>query len=185
MPAKNQFLSFIVYTLKSEVGLNYADGCNMKNPDVKVYNTIPEGFSPRIEVAGIYVNVEDKILFLQLADHKDEKGLWGVPAGKLEACEEPLQAARRELFEETGITVGQEAFQTFGAIYIRKPELDYVYHLFGLRLNTIPLLSLSREHCSYIWVSKEEAHTLPLVNGAAHALNVYYTNVFTSSQYSI
>lgn len=147
------------------------------NSDIKVYDKMPERFSPKVEVAGIYVNVNGKILLLQLSDHKHEKGAWGVPAGKLEAHEKPLHAAKRELFEETGINIeSEDAFQSLGALYIRKPELDYVYHLFGIRLDAIPPLSLSAEHCSHAWVSKKEAEALPLMNGAKQALDVYYAD---------
>lgn len=136
---------------------------------------MPDDFAATIEVAAIYVNVRGKILLLQLADQKTEKGTWGVPAGKLEDREKPIQAAKRELFEETGIQIeSTDPFQPLGALYIRKPELDYVYHLFGIQLNTMPVLTLSGEHCAHIWVSRKEAETLPLMNGAKQALNTYY-----------
>jgi phosphatase NudJ len=147
------------------------------NENTKVYSEIPEGFSPQVEVAAIYVNLDGKILLLQLAAHKQESGCWGVPAGKLEMNEQPLHAAKRELFEETSIDCELEAFQTLGALYIRKPEIDYVYHLFGLHLDTLPSLSLSAEHCTHVWVSKEEARSLPLMNGAMLALDAYYHKI--------
>lgn len=144
----------------------------------KVYEHLPEGFSARVEIAAVYVNVDGRILFLEIAHHKEEKGAWGVPAGKLEANEEPLQAAQRELFEETGISVKLDAFHTLGQLYVRKPGLDYVYHLFSLNLDVIPSLSLSSEHSSYVWASREEAHTLPLMDGARDALDVYFQRCF-------
>lgn len=145
------------------------------NSNINVYYKKPEQFSPKVEVAAIYVNVNGKILLLQLANHKNEKGSWGVPAGKLEAHEEPLHAAKRELFEETGINIESDnAFQSLGALYIRKPELDYVYHLFGIRLDATPSLTLSDEHCLHVWVSRDEAEALPLMNGAKQALDAYY-----------
>jgi len=36
----------------------------------EVYNQIPNGFAPQVEVAAIYVNVDGKILFLQLANQQ-------------------------------------------------------------------------------------------------------------------
>ena len=144
----------------------------MKNTS-EVYEHVPEGFSPQVEIAAVYVNVDGRILLLQIADHKQEKGAWGVPAGKLEANEEPLHAAKRELFEETAIDVPLDKLRALGVLYVRKPSLDYVYHLFGLNLDAIPSLTLSSEHSSHIWVSREEAHALPLMDGAGRALDVY------------
>ena len=95
--------------------------------------------------------------------------------GKLEEHEMAIQAAQRELFEETGINIASESgFQSLGTLYIRKRTFDYVYHLFGIQLNNIPSLILSSEHCSYAWVSKEEAYALPLMKGAKQALDTYY-----------
>lgn len=148
---------------------------NSMNSTINVYSKMPEQFSPKVEVAAIYVNINNKILFLQLANHKNEKGSWGVPAGKLEANETPLHAAKRELFEETGISIkSDDAFQSLGTLFMSKPELDYVYHFFGICLEAVPSLSLSDEHCSHAWISREEAETLPLMKGAKEALGAYY-----------
>lgn len=140
----------------------------------KVYKEIPEEFSPKVEVAAIYVAVEGKLLLLQLSDDKSERGAWGVPAGKIEIGEQPLHGAKRELFEETSINISENSFTPLGTLYIRKPEIDYAYHLFGIDLNRLPDVHLSSEHCAYRWVSKEEAENLPLMKGAKPALEAYY-----------
>ncbi len=36
---------------------------------------------------------------------KKDQGAWSIPKGKIEAGEEPLAAAQREFFEETGCTI--------------------------------------------------------------------------------
>lgn len=143
---------------------------------MKVYKTKPEGFSYQVEVSAIYVNARGKILFLQLSDHEEETGLWVVPGGKLENRETPLEAAQRELYEETGISAEGEALELFDVLYVSKPEVNYVLHCFRLNLETIPSLSLSSEHCSYAWAAREEAEALPLLNGGKEALNAYYEN---------
>lgn len=144
------------------------------NTEIKVHNEKPEGFLPKVEVAASYVNLNGKLLLLELASHKQEAGLWGVPAGKLESDEIPVKGAKRELFEETGIDISLDDFHSLGALYISKPDFDYTYHIFSVNLNTEYPVSLSAEHTSYKWVLPTEAKSLPLMNGANQALDAYY-----------
>lgn len=141
-----------------------------------VYDSVPERFTPAAEVAAIYVNADNQILLLQLGKSKAESGFWGVPAGKLEAGESPIEAARRELFEETGIAISSEKLLPMGKLFFRKPQLDYTYHLFGLNLQDKPDVCLSSEHISYKWTSKDELENLPLMAGAVPALKTYFAN---------
>ena len=144
---------------------------------IQVYEEKPDCFAPHVEVAAAYISSKGRILLLQNSPHKSEAGAWGVPAGKLEEGETPLQAVKRELFEETGINLSEEAFFSCGTLYISKPEVNYVYYLFGAMLNTEPLVQFCAEHSAYQWVSKEEAEQLTLMKGAQAALAVYYKNL--------
>lgn len=145
------------------------------NSEIFVYDKKPKGFFSTVEVAAIYLNVNGKLLLLELSADKQEKGTWGVPAGKLEVGERPAQGAKRELLEETGIDIEDEgSFHPLGELYIRKPEIDYIYHLFGINLESQPAICLSPEHCSYRWVSRFEGENLPLMKGAKLALDAYF-----------
>lgn len=142
------------------------------SPLALVYEEQPADFFPNVEIGAAYVDVNGKFLLLELAPGKQEAGAWGVPAGKMEMHETPAACAKRELFEETGINTPSETlFQPIGSLYIRKPGMDYTFHLFLLVLDQEPDIQLSSEHQAYKWVTQEEAEALHLMQGAKEALD--------------
>ncbi|HEV8052962.1 MAG TPA: NUDIX hydrolase, partial [Parachlamydiaceae bacterium] len=90
--------------------------------------------------------------------------------------ETAIDAAKRELFEETGIEISSKIqLNSFGTLYMCKPQIQYAYHLFGINLDQMPDITLSaREHLSHRWAARNELDTLPLMQGALEALNYYY-----------
>ena len=133
---------------------------------VEVFEFKPASFCPKIEAVGCYLEVEGKVLFLMNATQDHEPGKWGVPGGKLEAGEAPVSGAMRELFEETSIRVDESAMERVGSVYIRKPGLDYVFHVFRARVDEGVQVRLSEEHEGYRWVSRKEIEDLALMDGA-------------------
>lgn len=143
---------------------------------LEVHEKEPEGFTPQAQVAACYLEVDNKLLLLQNACWKLEPGKWGVPAGKLENGETPENAAIRELFEETAISLKNPSqVQHLNSLYIRKPEVDYVYHLFKVQLDQIPDVHLSNEHQNYKWATSKDLEEMPLMTGAKEALQCYQT----------
>ncbi|MDI6799111.1 MAG: NUDIX hydrolase [Actinomycetota bacterium] len=53
-------------------------------------------------VAIVALDTEGRLLLVKQYRHAAKKELWEIPAGLMEEGEEPLEAAKRELFEETG-----------------------------------------------------------------------------------
>ncbi len=140
--------------------------------DIQVFHHAPQDFTPKVEVAAVYVEVGKEVLFLQRAS--SEKGLWGVPAGKVEAGESAESAAKRELLEEAGIALdGHSRFDSLGKLFIRKPHIDYIYHMHRLILTKKPIVTLSPEHQESQWISLESASDLPLMAGALEAFLHY------------
>lgn len=145
-----------------------------KHQEVQIFQCPPLGFDTKAEVASTYVSVDGKLLLLQISHLKQESGCWGVPAGKIEANESPEKAARRELYEETGISIDSKAhMQLFGRLYVRKPKVDYVYHMFKIELPQLPKIQLSKEHQTHAWINPQEAENMPLMAGAKDALKCY------------
>ena len=88
--------------------------------------------------------------------------------------ETPEKAAIRELSEETGIFLERlSQIQCMGSLYIRKPEVDYVYHLFRIQVDQVPDIRLSDEHENYKWASLKDLEEMPLMAGAKEALQHY------------
>lgn len=150
--------------------------------DTEIHEKEPEGFSPQVQVAACYIEIDSQLLLLQRASNKVEPGKWGVPGGKLEKGETPEQAAVRELSEETGISVESSSQVRYvGALYIRKPTVDYVYHLFKVQVEQMPAISLSNEHENYKWASLKDLEEMPLMTGGQEILD-YYRKTLTNKR---
>jgi ADP-ribose pyrophosphatase YjhB (NUDIX family) len=59
---------------------------------------------PPVSAAAVFLARPDRrgLLFIRRAK-EPFRGLWGLPGGKIRSGEHPLDAARREIFEETGL----------------------------------------------------------------------------------
>jgi len=133
-------------------------------------------FQPKMEASACYLEIDGHILLIQQGKDKTDEGQWGVPAGKLEQGETPEIAAKRELFEETGIQLRSfSQFVYLGTLYIRKPDLDYVYYMFKIHLDQKPPIQLSVEHSDSRWANNEDLKALSLRPGVKEALH-YYRN---------
>lgn len=58
----------------------------------------------KVAVGALITNGRDRVLLVRRAV-RPEKGKWALPAGYMEYEEEPIQALRREVAEETGLDV--------------------------------------------------------------------------------
>ena len=72
-----------------------------------------------IKTAGIVVwNKKQEVLLVchnESADH--HTGVYGIPAGKIEAQEQPIEAAVRECFEETGLIIPVHTITSIPKVY--------------------------------------------------------------------
>jgi len=139
----------------------------------EIFREIPEQFDSKVDVAAIHLTFEGTTLFLQRA--RSERKRWGAVAGKKELNETLEDAARRELMEETGFFC--DCLVSLGALYVRKPRIDYTCHLFTAALDAMPNIVLSDEHLAYGWFSAEQVRKLPLMAGALDAFEAFNTQL--------
>jgi 8-oxo-dGTP pyrophosphatase MutT (NUDIX family) len=105
---------------------------------------------------------------------KPQGETWGIPSGKLEVGEDPLTAVVREVAEEVGIVIDKRDVVDIGKLYVRHPEIDFVYHMFKARLTSLPDLLLALgETVDAEWLTVENALKLPLISGGGDALQYY------------
>ena len=115
------------------------------------------------------VLIHTKDLQVLIMEHADKAGFWQSVTGSLELGETPLDAAIREVQEETGLDTKQYDVQDWHAsnVYEIYPHWRHRYasgvtenteHLFGLELpSELPIKLSPDEHVSYEWVNWREA----------------------------
>ena len=140
-----------------------------------VYEEAPQGWNPRYEVVSCFVEHDGAILLLHRRDHKPEGGKWGVPAGKIDAGESPVQALLRELAEETGLEVPIGAVRFLKKVYVRNPSYDFVYYMYTTTLEAMPHIRINQqEHQSFVWKTPHEALTFALVRDMDTCIKMVY-----------
>ena len=113
--------------------------------------------------------IHTKELQVLIMERADKVGYWQSVTGSLEQGETPIQAAIREIQEETGLHATQYDLQDWHAsnIYEIYPHWRHRYapnvthnteHLFGLELpSPLPIKLAPDEHLRYEWVDWREA----------------------------
>ncbi|MHB9147143.1 MAG: NUDIX hydrolase [Candidatus Amoebophilus sp.] len=143
---------------------------------VKIYQTIPYDFNSNIQVVICFVYISKRFLLLKRASNESDPGSWGIPGGKIEEYESPLQAMKRELFEETSLE-SNPSLRMLGSLFFRRPTIDYTLHTFELQLNEPPRIYLSKEHSNYKWVSKLQMKKFKLISGTNQVYRYFYQNI--------
>ncbi len=135
----------------------------------------PRDFNPVVEASGVFCEYQDRVLFLKRHSEKVEGLRWGIPGGKLEPGEKPIEAAIRELAEETGIRSSADTLRFIAPLYMRRPEVDFIFHMFFLPLEEMPPLQVAPdEHIEASWVNFQEGLKLPLMSGGKEVLEYFF-----------
>lgn len=129
--------------------------------------TLPNGAVVELEIAHhpggaciVALNRDGCVCLLRQFRHAAGGWITELPAGKLDQREPPLDCARRELAEETGMTAGQ--WDDLGYFFSSPGVFTEVIHVFLARGLT-PCEAAPEQHEVF------EAHWLPLAEALAQA----------------
>lgn len=95
---------------------------------------------PQVVGAHVVVRVGEKVLVVRNSYRKE----LGFPAGRVGRGEDVGEAARRELFEEVGITAPPEGLRPLGVVVKRHEFKTDHAHFFELALDAEPEVAIDR-----------------------------------------
>lgn len=136
-------------------------------------NYLPEKSFALVGQKAIVLNSENKILVLQRSDKSPMGGKWSLPGGGLEDGEEPYESIKREINEETTLTISHiEPF------YIKsyKENGDFVVIIGYICMASTENVKLNWEHDTYKWLTKEEALKLELTSDGRTFIELFSTS---------
>lgn len=113
----------------------------------------------------ILENDHNEILLLKRGNHLTlGPGLWGFPAGHIEAGETPDECSLREMREEIGDQINVQLLRSIGPV--RDSFYGGVYQIYLYHFRWIGgKIQLNHEHSQYAWVSKEEFRNYSVMDG--------------------
>lgn len=108
----------------------------------------------------VILNNEGNILIIQESENdktRSHGGKWDVPGGRLEFGEDPYQGLFREVHEEVGLKVTvQKPLNISHWTPMKNNEEWFIVALFVMCKPLTEQITLSAEHQSFAWISKEE-----------------------------
>jgi len=104
-----------------------------------------------------FIKDNDKLLILKRSDKvKSMRGLWAGISGIIENNEEPLERAKIEIFEETGITDEKiTLIKSIEEMRVNSPQYkNHEWEIFPFLFNaTNPTIKLNWENSDFRWIN--------------------------------
>ncbi len=116
-----------------------------------------------VETVSSAVVCDGKVLLLRRPDTaRSFPSVWSLVAGKIEKGETPEEAARREIMEETRISVS-EPVSRCDYILVREGEIIWKVYPFMYRVDRAEPV-LNKENTEFRWAKPEEIKDVPAVD---------------------
>ena len=122
-------------------------------------------------VSSVVSNGERCILEKRFDTSHSYPGCWSLVAGKIEKGETPIESAKREILEETGIKVG-EPLGTMDPLYVREGKVLFKVYPFHFDSNGQEPI-LNEENEKYTWASIEDAEKLKTVSDTVLVMKTF------------
>lgn len=130
--------------------------------------------TPNKVVVTAFLQNGDKFLVLQRARKDEQYQLWGIPGGKLDQNELPIEGLLREINEETGLKLDRNSFCLLGTAISCTPTDGqyglYLYHSF--LKDDVKVQIDGSEHSAYNWVTLSEFESLNLLTAQREAYHL-------------
>ena len=128
--------------------------------------------TPIKHTVGTFIQCDNKFLTLLRTDNT-----WGLASGGIEKGETAINAALREIFEETGLIVLPKDLKKLGTVHIQLDDLKVIYPTFFLCVDEpFPVVLDLNEHTDYKWVTLDECREMNLIQGFHQILDEVYEN---------
>jgi dihydroneopterin triphosphate diphosphatase len=114
----------------------------------------------RIVDVYVFRRTASGIEFLQLHRRPESRigGTWQAVHGKIEAAETAVQAAKRELAEETGLTpLGFWQLEHVNTFFVAEDDAIHLCAGFAAEVATDAAVRIDDEHDAFRWVASAEA----------------------------
>ncbi len=131
----------------------------------------------------VIVVCNGKVLLL-LRKNAPAKGLWFFPGGSVQKGESPLEAATRELKEETGIESNSLEYVGVRSVLFQEDDIHVLSFVFRLKLRDVPSIVIDEESVEYKWCDFKDSEVNPIIKRVLISLksvdscnSVYFTDM--------
>ncbi len=139
-------------------------------------------FKPDKYAVACHIICDGKILYVKRKKNKPQGGKWGCIGGKVENGEDNLTAIKREVQEETGLTLEKENFKyirTWNTVFKKKEKncdyLSFTYSLYQVKFENKPDIVIPKDELDeYDWFTPEEALKQDLFQDEDNVLKEIY-----------